>query len=128
MSTILQKVNEIKTEKDTKIIPENIKAGVTIFGVTGTYTGQQLVDLSEGNQVVFHTDDLATLLSTALDATQKAGEITLVQSAPSTIISLGNCTYTPSGGSAQTNATIDITVFNGDTINLSITDEEEYDN
>ena len=31
----------IKQEKDTKIIPENIKKGVTIMGVTGTYEGSE---------------------------------------------------------------------------------------
>ena len=30
-----QLLNTIKTEKDTKIIPENIKKGVTIFNVQG---------------------------------------------------------------------------------------------
>ena len=30
----------ILTEKTNKLIPENIKAGVTILGVTGTYTGK----------------------------------------------------------------------------------------
>lgn len=29
----------IYNEKETKLLPENIKAGVTILGVTGTYTG-----------------------------------------------------------------------------------------
>ena len=41
MSTTLeQKLNLILNEKQTKIIPENIKAGVTILGVTGTYIGE----------------------------------------------------------------------------------------
>lgn len=33
-------LRNILNEKETKILPENIKAGVTIFGVTGTYTGE----------------------------------------------------------------------------------------
>lgn len=36
----------ILSEVQTKIIPENIKAGVTIFGVTGTYTGEEPNELS----------------------------------------------------------------------------------
>lgn len=41
MSTTLeQKLNLILNEKATKILPENIKAGITILGVTGTYTGE----------------------------------------------------------------------------------------
>ena len=37
MSTILNKANEILNEKETKIIPENIKKDVQIFDITGTY-------------------------------------------------------------------------------------------
>lgn len=40
MDELLEKLQEIKEEKDLKILPENIRAGVTIFGVTGTYTGE----------------------------------------------------------------------------------------
>lgn len=36
---LLEKLQQILNEKNTKITPENIKAGVTIFGVTGTYEG-----------------------------------------------------------------------------------------
>lgn len=36
LDTLKSKLNLINTEKDTKIIPENIKKDVTIFGVTGT--------------------------------------------------------------------------------------------
>lgn len=37
--------NNLQTIYDeimTKLIPENIKAGVTILGVTGTYTGEDV--------------------------------------------------------------------------------------
>ena len=37
--TIYDKVQDIKTEKDTKIVSTNIKSGVTIFGVIGSYNG-----------------------------------------------------------------------------------------
>ena len=40
MSTILNKANQIKNEKDTKVLPRNIKKGVTIFGVTGDFEGE----------------------------------------------------------------------------------------
>lgn len=39
MNELQEKLNEIKTEKDTKIIPGNIKKDVQIFDVTGTYEG-----------------------------------------------------------------------------------------
>lgn len=38
MEELEANLREILEEK-TKIVPENIKSGVTIFGVTGTYTG-----------------------------------------------------------------------------------------
>ncbi len=37
---LLSNINDILTEKTNKIIPGNIKTGVTIFGVTGTYEGE----------------------------------------------------------------------------------------
>ena len=40
-STLLQKAQQALNEKTTKIIPENIRAGVIIFGVTGTYEGSE---------------------------------------------------------------------------------------
>ena len=33
-------LQQIKDNKDEFLIPENIRAGVTILGVTGTYTGE----------------------------------------------------------------------------------------
>lgn len=30
----------ILEEKNLKLVPENIKAGITILGITGTYTGE----------------------------------------------------------------------------------------
>lgn len=39
MTTLENNLADILSEKQNKIIPENIKAGITILGVTGTYTG-----------------------------------------------------------------------------------------
>lgn len=33
-------LNLINDEKNTKLIPQNIRAGITILGVSGTYTGE----------------------------------------------------------------------------------------
>jgi len=122
MSTLLQKANQIKAEKDAKIIPSNIRAGVTIFGVTGTYDGTVQLDLSAGSQIISHVSDLATLLNTALTAEQKEAEISLAQSAASNIITLGNCKYTPDGGATQTDANLGLTIYGGNQLNLSIID------
>ena len=37
---LLEKLIAINNEKRSKLKPENIKKGVTILGVTGTYTGE----------------------------------------------------------------------------------------
>ena len=39
MTQLEQNLIQIKNEKDTKILPENIKEGVQIFDVIGTYRG-----------------------------------------------------------------------------------------
>lgn len=39
MTELEQNLRLIKNEKDTKILPENIKEGVQIFDVIGTYRG-----------------------------------------------------------------------------------------
>ena len=36
MSELNEKLLEIKRQKDTYIIPENIKKDITVYGVTGT--------------------------------------------------------------------------------------------
>lgn len=41
LDTLVSNLTIINSEVQTKIIPENIKAGVTILGVTGTYTGEE---------------------------------------------------------------------------------------
>jgi hypothetical protein len=40
MNQLLENLQLIKTEK-LKLVPEVLKAGVTIFGVTGTYDGTE---------------------------------------------------------------------------------------
>lgn len=42
MSSLKDKANNILIEKDENLIPENIKSGVSIFNVTGTYTGNDI--------------------------------------------------------------------------------------
>ena len=39
MNDVLLKLKDIKNERD-KLSPEIIKKGVTVFGITGTYTGE----------------------------------------------------------------------------------------
>lgn len=39
MATLEENLQEIKRQKDTFIKPENLKEGITCFGITGTLTG-----------------------------------------------------------------------------------------
>lgn len=48
MSTLKSKAEQILQEKETNIIPENIKDGVQIFDVTGDYIGGDSIDLTTG--------------------------------------------------------------------------------
>ena len=50
MSDLYTNLELINLEKTQKIIPENIKAGVTILGVTGTYTGEASTETTEENR------------------------------------------------------------------------------
>lgn len=48
MSNQLQEnLNLILEEKNTKLLPENLKAGITCLGVTGSYEGEGDVDTSD---------------------------------------------------------------------------------
>ena len=40
--------NEVTVKKDTNLVPENIKEGVVINGITGTYRGQWYTDVVDG--------------------------------------------------------------------------------
>ena len=48
MDALNTKIKNIKTEKTLKVRPENIKDGVTIFGIEGTYEG---IDTSDATAV-----------------------------------------------------------------------------
>ena len=77
--TILQKAQAILAEKTTKVIPTNIKSGVTIFDVTGTYTGEaKTISQVEVNLIT----SKVTVLNTALTALE-------IITSPDTVESLG---------------------------------------
>lgn len=44
MASLKDILIEIKEDKDKNLKPENIKAGITILGVTGTYAGETTVE------------------------------------------------------------------------------------
>ena len=55
MSDLKTNLEEILQEKETKIIPANIKKDVQIFDVVGTYEGEEGIDTSDANAA---TDDI----------------------------------------------------------------------
>ena len=47
MSELKENLKKIYKETQQKIIPENIKKGITILGVTGTYKGENSTETTE---------------------------------------------------------------------------------
>lgn len=47
MTELNNNIEAILIEKQTKLLPENIKAGITILGITGTYTGETSTKTTE---------------------------------------------------------------------------------
>ena len=81
-STLLQKAQQALNEKTTKIIPENIKKNVTVFGVTGTYEGSGgggaglgIRKIYNGRKAVFYGHNLATLLNRKVTTEQKTWQL-----------------------------------------------------
>lgn len=64
MDILNTKINNILTEKTLKVRPENIKSGVSVFGINGNYTGNLTdAEYSEAN------DDLDDILEGSTPAT-----------------------------------------------------------
>ena len=76
MSQLLDELNLILQEKQNKIIPENIKKGIQIFDITGTYEGnsggvklfeteeqmQQDPNANEGDLAVVYREEISNML------------------------------------------------------------------
>lgn len=67
MATLQENLNAIKLDKDTNLKPENLKAGITVLGVSGTYEGSgssyELVSLSAletGTSIIGFKVDLSS--------------------------------------------------------------------
>lgn len=81
MGTLLNKANEILTEKNSKIIPENIKKDVQIFDIIGTYEGEPLQptyiskSFKEGDMVKINWNAIANALESQLTPAEKAKEV-----------------------------------------------------
>lgn len=106
--TILQKAQAILAEKTNKVLPANIKNGVTIFDVTGTYTGEAKT-ISQA-EITLITSKV-TVLNTALTTLE-------IITSPDTVESLG---YTASAIDT-TNNSVTITVTNTGTYDIDSND------
>lgn len=106
--TILQKAQAILAEKTAKVLPANIKNGVTIFDVTGTYTGEAKT-ISQA-EITLITSKV-TVLNTALTTLE-------IITSPDTVESLG---YT-AGSIDTTNNSVTITVTNTGTYDIDSND------
>ena len=67
MDILNTKIKSILTEKNTKILPENIKAGVNILGVTGTYEGESSGDYNAKFKPLTSSDRQVQKLLTELN-------------------------------------------------------------
>ena len=70
MATLTENLTEIKRQKDTYILPENIKKDVTVFGVTGT--------LESGGITTSGIKQFATIEEMQNDTTAQEGDLAVV--------------------------------------------------
>ena len=81
---VLDKIQQVKLEKDTKIIPENIKLNETIFGIEGQLEGDVGLGttlLSLENQVHVLSTAINGKAGISTDATAEASDILIGQTA-----------------------------------------------
>lgn len=102
LDTLVTNLQTIHTEVMTKVIPGNIRSGVTIFGQTGTYDGPAKTISQDEVKLI---TDKVTVLNTALTALE-------IITSPDTVETLG---YTTS----------DIDVVN-DSITITVTNTGTY--
>lgn len=57
MATILEKATQILNEKNTKLLPEHIKEGITILGIRGSYS---VIETEEYQQIVTELEEERT--------------------------------------------------------------------
>lgn len=112
LDTLIANLQTIHSEVMNKVVPENIKAGVTIFGITGTYS-DSVKTVSQAE-----VDVITTKLPTLNEVLIELGIIT----DPTSIDTLG---YTCSNIDT-TNNSIDITVTSLDTYTID-GDDVVYD-
>ena len=76
MSTLKEKAEQILAEKESKIIPENLRNSVTAFGVAGTYTGSG-IDTSDATATA---NDLAQNKTAYVNGQKITGAVHLIDS------------------------------------------------
>ena len=70
MATLTENLTEIKRQKDTYILPENLKKDITVFGVTGT--------LESGGTITSGIKQFSTIEEMQADPTAKEGNLAIV--------------------------------------------------
>ena len=70
MASLTENLTEIKRQKDTYILPENLKKDVTVFGITGTYEGS--------SSVVEGIKQFSTVEEMQSDTNAKEGDLAVV--------------------------------------------------
>lgn len=107
MSTQLeQNLVEIKRQKDTYIVPGNIKSGVTIFGIAGNYSG---IDTSDATATAA---DIVTGKTAYVNGAKITG-IAVLEDGCQLINYLGDLPETANEGDIRVHVNEDITEFYG---------------
>lgn len=118
MATLLEKCNNIKNDKDTNLKPENLKAGVTCLGVTGTLTE---LDTSDATATA---EDIAIGASAYVNGEKITGTVRTVEAPDNGWGSLANFidynTYEPNTAMVQIAAEDDYLIRQGGKLETAI--------
>ena len=112
MSTLQENLNTIKLDKDTNLKPENLKAGITCLGVTGTYEGsgggnvegvKQFSTIEEMNSSTGNAEnDLAIVYRSDIKSVSNGDTITSI-TFPKTVVFTEAITSNYNGGLGNDN-------------------------
>ncbi len=102
-------INPVTAAIDSDIQPENIKVGVQILGVTGSYAGQEInnqsktVDSSTSSQVIMPDNGYTGLSDVTINPYT-------VESKSGTLTNNGQYVFTPTNADALSQVTVDVSI------------------
>ena len=127
-------INPVTAAIDSDIQPENIKVGVQILGVTGSYAGQEInnqsktVDSSTSSQVIMPDNGYTGLSDVTINPYT-------VESKSDTLTNNGQYVFTPTSADALSQVTVDVSIntvnnqsktVNSSTSSQTVTPDQGY--